>query len=321
MSDLKTKVMSIEQGRYMYDRAAKLLLSDIQLLSRIMHSVIPEYRDISIKDIEGNYIQLSSVSISKIGVADITPIAQKNTSHRPELLNTEDVGLNEANIYYDILFKAKAPVCNDEKIDFIINIEAQRSVHTSYPLEKRAEYYGARLLSSQLKTINGDTDYDSLSKVYSIWICMNSAKDMAGHVVLYRMYGNAIITKQNQLSQEEKHKFGLINIIMVYLNPECRMEDSTLELLRVLMDPYNSRSEKLSALIDNGVEIDEPVDGGIKYMSNLGEAIWQDGKNKERVTIILNMLNKGLSIRDAALYSGVSEEEVKKISENNDEDS
>ena len=68
MSQIKTKVMSIEQGRYMYDRAAKIILSDVQILSRILHSFVPEFRSISIAEIEEKYIVRKSVSVSGLSL-------------------------------------------------------------------------------------------------------------------------------------------------------------------------------------------------------------------------------------------------------------
>ncbi|MBQ4068665.1 MAG: hypothetical protein IJC76_05390 [Lachnospiraceae bacterium] len=41
----------------------------------------------------------------------------------------------------------------------------------SYPITKRAVYYAARELCSQLKVVTHNTNYAKLEKVYSIWIC------------------------------------------------------------------------------------------------------------------------------------------------------
>ena len=80
---------------------------------------------------------------------------------------------------------------------------------------------------------------------------------------------------------------------------------------------------------ENGVAIDDTVNGGVRDMCNLSELVWQDGRDEglekgiERgiVTgkkeIVVNMLKDGFSIKQAAQYSGFSEEEVRKISEEN----
>lgn len=101
MPDIKTKVMFIEEGRCRYDNAVKLILSDIQILSRILKAFVPEYKECSLSDIEERYIERASVQISKAGVSDLPGEAVK--------LQSEDTGFNEATIYYDILFRASCP--------------------------------------------------------------------------------------------------------------------------------------------------------------------------------------------------------------------
>lgn len=179
MPDIKTKVMSIEAGRCRYDNAVKLILSDIQILSRILKAFVPEYKECSLSDIEERYIERASVQISKAGVSDLPGEAVK--------LQSEDAGFSEATIYYDILFRASCPDEQDKEIGLYINIEAQNSIYPGYPLEMRAVYYGARLLSSQLKVINRSTNYGSLKKSYSIWVCFGAADRDAGKVSLFRI--------------------------------------------------------------------------------------------------------------------------------------
>ena len=63
----------------------------------------------------------------------------------------------------------------------------------------RAVYYGARLLSSQLKVINRSTNYGSLKKSYSIWVCFGAADRDAGKVSLYRMRKDDIIKSRKYI--------------------------------------------------------------------------------------------------------------------------
>lgn len=52
-----------------------------------------------------------------------------------------------------------------------VDVEPQKTYQLGYPIEKRGLYYLARSLSSQLSLANEITDYGSLEKCYSIWIC------------------------------------------------------------------------------------------------------------------------------------------------------
>ena len=61
---------------------------------------------------------------------------------------TEDVGINEGKITYDIRYRATAP-SGDGFIELIINVEAQNRYNPGYPLVKRGIYYCSRMISKQ----------------------------------------------------------------------------------------------------------------------------------------------------------------------------
>lgn len=70
-----------------------------------------------------------------------------------------------------------------------------------YPIEPRGIYYAARRLTAQLKRIDKDTNYGSLQKVYSIWLCMGNVPVYEENTVsLYSLNKNDIIgiTKRNK---------------------------------------------------------------------------------------------------------------------------
>ena len=56
-------------------------------------------------------------------------------------------------------------------------------------------------------------------------------------------------------------------------------------------------------------------------MCNLSEIVWEKGKTEGRMEgkkeVALNMLKQGFSVTNVSLCSGISEEEVKKMLENN----
>ena len=91
--------------------------------------------------------------------------------------NTEDTGLKEQSIYYDIRFNVRVPTYGGRtSIQMIINIEAQLDTYPGYPIEKRAIYYCCRLISAQYGTVFHKSEYGKMCKVYSIWICADPAK-------------------------------------------------------------------------------------------------------------------------------------------------
>ena len=278
MTEIKNTVISLSEEKLRYDNAMKLMLSDVRILSRILHAFVPEYKDCSIKDIEEKYIEKSSVLVSKAGVSDL------GGERRANILSNEDKGFNETDIYYDILFKATYPDGSGREIGMYINIESQSAYHPGYPLEMRAVYYGARLLSSQLKAVNRNTDYGCLKKVYSIWLCTGDVPlREAGSISLYEISRNDIIKTKKAKTKNicpvlrNECYYDLISIIMVRLSEDVETSDDTMELLRKLISGKVKREEKLRAIRESGIEDDEETEGGIINMFNHSEYIWQSG--------------------------------------------
>ena len=168
MNDISSTILTNEEGKAKYDTALKNLLSNKQFLSRILKRFTHEFKDASLSDIENKYIENNDIAVSgKMVGRNLTNI---------EGINIEDKTLNEGNVFYDIMFKASYPDYTGKYIGLYINIEIQNSYRRGYPIEKRGMYYAARRFGSQLKSITKETDYASLEKVYSVWICGYSKK-------------------------------------------------------------------------------------------------------------------------------------------------
>ena len=90
--------------------------------------------------------------------------------------DSELSSLTEKLVRFDVRFRVRNPKLSSKTIcvSLHIGLEAQltyRPKRPSYPILKRAVYYVARDLSSQLITVTTMTDYSKLEKCYSIWIC------------------------------------------------------------------------------------------------------------------------------------------------------
>ena len=196
----------------------------------------------------------------------------------------------------------------------------------------RTVYYGARLLSSQLRSINKNTNYGSLKKVYSIWLCIGDIpKAEASKVSLCRFTKHDII-KENiddigSRSHKDKEYYDLINIIMIKINERIEPKEKTLRLLMKLFSSCTTKAEKINALEENGINLKE--EGGLEYMCNLSENVWRNGmsqgilegkiqgRTEGRNVIIVNMLKNGVSAEDAALYAMTTKEDVLSIADKN----
>ena len=64
----------------------------------------------------------------------------------------------EGTVRMDSVFEVNVPD-SDETISVLVNIEGQNNPRPGYPLEKRAEYYLARLVSSQKGSVFKGEEY------------------------------------------------------------------------------------------------------------------------------------------------------------------
>ena len=160
-----------------YDESCKQILSSIPILARILKFCVSEFAECDVSDIENKYIEGK-------------PIVSKHAVHQDEQgefirgMNTEDASMTEGTFTFDILFYVILPD-SGEKVQMIINIEAQNKYNPGYPLIKRGIYYVSRLISSQYGTVFTDSHYEKIEKVYSIWICPDPPVERRNTIVEY----------------------------------------------------------------------------------------------------------------------------------------
>ena len=117
----------------------------------------------------GRILQCLDISsITKDDFVSDIPNVEKDLRLTKE--DSELSSLVEKLVRFDIRFKIINPKLSTEKIrvNLHIDMEAQKSYrpsNPSYPILKRAVYYVARDLSSQLSTITQTTDYSKLENV------------------------------------------------------------------------------------------------------------------------------------------------------------
>ena len=175
------KDLEVSRAKEIYDESCKNILANKIILAWIMKSCMKEYKDCSIRDIADHYIEgIPEISQREVH-RDETPASDPGKI-RGE--NTEDKAVNEGTVRYDIMFRAILPQ-SQERIELIINIEAQKDFYPGYPLIKRGIYYGCRMISSQYGTTFTNSHYEKIQKVYSIWICFNPPEKRKNSINIY----------------------------------------------------------------------------------------------------------------------------------------
>ena len=262
VSNLSQMVMDMEEGKAKYDQTMKELLSDSQVLAWILKRFVPEYQDCELEDIEKKYIQAETIMVSKIGMDQESETIQG--------IRNEGVVQGEATVFYDVLFHVWYPGMNGKQIGMYLNLEAQSDYYPGYPIEPRGIYYAARRLTAQLKRIDKDTNYGSLQKVYSIWLCMGNVPVYEENTVsLYSLNKNDIIGKVKR----NEEIYDLISVIIMRYNDKTELKDNTLQMLQTLSSDKLLKEEKLEKLRNLGMRVDDRIEEGVGKMCNMGDYI------------------------------------------------
>ena len=331
-----------------YDAAAKKLLSSKKILAWILKYCVEEFKDSSIADIRDRYIIGIPETASVPVLPDETNAAAMMSTDRISGERTEDTTITEGKVTFDVRFRAITP--RNELVQLIINIEAQRSRRTSYPLLKRAMYYVSRLISSQYGVDFDRAQYGKIKKVYSIWLCMD-APDEKGGITRYRMqeepeYGNV---------RTDKEDYDLQQVVMVYVaHARADMENRLLNLLGELFISEDNAKMKKEALNDHyDIDLNDDEEGLVRTMCNLSVGLYargqergeqsgfikgeqsgfikgeqsgfakgeQSGFTKGRMEnsneIVMNLLRMHMGMDFIKKATGRSEEDIKKLAEEN----
>lgn len=295
-----------------YDSAAKKLLSSKKILAWILKYCVEEFKDCSIADIRDRYIIGIPETASVPVLPDETNAAAMVNADRISSERTEDTSVTEGKVTFDIRFRAITP--NNDLVQLIINIEAQRSRRTSYPLLKRAMYYVSRLISSQYGVDFDRAQYGKIKKVYSIWLCMDAPDDRGG-ITRYHMqeepeYGNIL---------DEKENYDLQQIVMVYVaHARADMENRLLNLLGELFVSEDDASRKKAKLIEHyDIDLNDDEERLVSTMCNLSVGLYEKGMEKNSNQIIINLLRMHMGIDFIKKATGRSEEDIKKLAEEN----
>ena len=185
--------------------------------------------------------------------------------------------MTEGKVTYDIRFLASAPV-SGERIQLIINIEAQNDFYPGYPLIERALYYCCRMISSQYGKGFTESQYNKIKKVYSIWICMSPPKNRENSITRY------YIEEENLVGtvKEEKQHYDLMAAIMICLgHADSQNYAGILKLLDVLLSTDRKPEEKCHILEhDFSIEMTQSLESEVSLMCNLSEGVERRGIEK-----------------------------------------
>nr|WP_288703013.1 hypothetical protein [uncultured Dorea sp.] len=290
------KDLEVSRAKEIYDESCKNILANKIILAWIMKSCMKEYKDSSICDIADHYIE-GTPEISQREVHRDEVPASDPGKIRGE--NTEDKAVNEGTVRYDIMFRAILPQ-GQERIELIINIEAQKDFYPGYPLIKRGIYYGCRMISSQYGTIFTNSHYEKIQKVYSIWICFNPPEKRKNSINIYSVKEKNVVGKV----KEKEADYDLLTAVMICLDSgkeekegkhqEGTEESEILRLLEVLFSTEKELKEKEKILENEyGITMTYEEKEEVEKMCNLSEYVWEKGLQTGREEGLRTGINYG----------------------------
>ena len=254
--------IEIADAKSKLDDNAKQLLANKQVLSWILKHTVEEFRDYTYKEIEG-----CIEGEPEIGTHPVHPGKRKTEAITG--MNTESKIPNEGEVFFDV--RCYAVTKGKERVKLILNVEAQKSYHLTYPWILRALFYCARMVSEQKDTEFQHDEYHDLKKVYSIWLFMESpvyaAHTISSYTITHNnLYGDFV----------EKERYDLMNVIAVRLAVNETLGGGT-ELHQMLETLFSSKmtiqekEEKLEKEL--GMRMVERIKEGANSMCNYSDFV------------------------------------------------
>ena len=300
-----------------YDKTAKKLLANKQILAQIMKGCVDEYRECSVDEIAEKYIE-GTPEVGTVGVhVDDTNRCPKAS----EVIvgsNNEDSTLTEGTVRYDVRFDAIAPTTNDvtqqDVIRLIINVEAQTAFNPGYPLTKRAIYYCSRMISAQHGPIFKKSEYGKIRKVYSIWVCTKPSDEFQNTLTRYSIRPEPLIGNVTEKSEN----YDLMSVVTICLGkPDTANYTGVLKFLDVLLSSSRAAAEKKKILEEEfGVAMSEELEREVLIMCNLSQGIKAEGISIGEMRMLIKLVRKGrLTVEEAAEDAGMTVEKFKEAME------
>lgn len=251
------------QNGQKYDESCKEVFKNREVIAPILKYVVSEFKDCTQEEII-RCIDADSIR-EEIPVGDLPPEVKDQ--------GTEMEAVFERSIRYDIHFKAKNPVLSDENILVMIHVDFEvqnnyRPTDPEYPVVKRAVYYAAREISSQLGKLTEKTNYADIEKCYSIWVCNeNVPQELQNTVTRYSLAKEDMIGTAN----EPKQEYDLMEVVIIRRAREASEED----IFQYLESVFRSDLEKMREYVDipSGSEIEKEV----VRMTGMGQTIYENG--------------------------------------------
>lgn len=264
------KVLEETGDKARYDYEIKKVLSDPQILSWILKGTVQEFKDSTIPEI-------MKCIVGKPEVAE-HPLQPGHYMEPVEGLANESAEPGTNRVTYDIRVRVRLP--HSGVAGMIINVEAQNKFYETYDLASRGIFYCARLLSTQVRSAESAEVYNSLEKVYSIWIYLDVPMTSEYTITRYHIVQDDVYGHRKD---SVNNHYDLMEMVMVCLGkPEHAERGTDLHRLlnTVLSEELKPEEKKRKLQEEFDMVTSVELEGGLAAMCNLSEHIEERGVQK-----------------------------------------
>ena len=264
-----SKTIDVADVKAQYDAQCKRVLSQREILARILKEVAEEFRGMELEEIAACIEGEPEISSVKAEPGKTNPVITG--------ISTESTVSGEGSIYYDIRFCASVPG-NGERVRLIINVEAQKDYYPGYQIPTRGVFYCARMIiSSQMGTEFVNAEYDDIKKVYSIWICMNVPGKIGNAIAEYRMEKRDIIPGFPDI----KSAYDKLSVIVIGLCDREKPSNELTGMLNVLLSPDIPAQDKKRQLAEKyDMKMEDGLGKEVDLMCNLSGYVEKKGMER-----------------------------------------
>lgn len=306
-------IQSIHSDELKLDLQIKKVLACKPILAPILQGVVKECQNMTNEQVEA-CIEGDIIVDSIYVESGFTEFIQGSSE--------EDYQVGEGMIRYDVRTYLLLPGANQkELIKILIDVEAQKDENPGYDLPLRALFYCSRMISAQLdKEFSTNTHdpikYGNIKKVYSIWICTETAQKRANTIEQYS------IAKEMLLGTDvDSPRYDILSAIIINISKTHNCSGVDNKLICMLTDLFNediNADEKITLLntkygISMTQEVKKEVEAMCTYTANIKAESEARGEAKLGKLIAL-LQQKGLQadITKAATDENARHEMYKK---------
>lgn len=263
------------------DNAVKTLFAYKPLLARVIKETVSECKDMTYEEIEAcieGEVQKDKVIVDS---------GLKNSAERIQGLDKELYLNEEGVVTFDLFTYLRIPgKIQDDIIKIYLNIEFMNEDKPGYDVDLRGLFYCCRMISMQegveFTLHKDDPDkYANIKKVYSIWICTESAQKRANTIEKYEINRSFLLG-----SNDDNPRYDILNTVIVYISEKHDTGDTDNSLIKMLTDFFDERlsgKEKVKKLKeDHGIPMTREIGKEVPEVCTYAEAMVLKGIKQER---------------------------------------